>query len=412
MGCICKVTRPEFGNENFLREETNYEEEDNKENNKNENQHFTFNKIENNKINNTIYNNQLYISTSKVKQNIQKEEINENMINNEKEENLNEKVIQKSLEEDEKIENNTKEEKEEKKEIEEIDTNENKKSENLKEEENSNLNNTEEEKTGNKYIININEDNLSEKNNNIKIIEEDENENDSKNNNLYFYFDKDKTLKKNLSEIEKKDDDVKSELKSGRSIKSEKLIYTIKKMYDYNETVFELINKIREEPKSYISEIENNIKYIKEEITITKNSKGEEKEKKKLIFKKRIKVALTKGESAFREAINILKTMNPVKPLIFNHNILIKLPETKEQMKDKVFMINEAEKIQENFNIDIYFKDFVKDPFISVLLMIVDDNVKNAGKKRNCILSPDFRFIGINSKFIGKHFIAYFSFAK
>ena len=44
--------------------------------------------------------------------------------------------------------------------------------------------------------------------------------------------------------------------------------------------------------------------------------------------------------------------------------------------------------------------------------MIVDDSHKNAGKKRECILSPEYKYIGINSKFIGKTFIAYFSFGK
>ena len=419
MGCICQVSRPEYGNKNFFREETNDEEEDTKEKNQNQNQNnhnYIFNKIQNNKIENTIYNNQLYISPrNKENNDIKKEEKNENKIKNEKEENLKEKVIQKNLEEDEKIENDNEE-----KEI--IETNTKNRSQNSKEEDNLNLNTTEDEKIDNtkiysNYKININDEYYSEKNNNITIIEEDENEyeNNNKNNDFSFFFDKNDTiLKKNLSEIEKKNNnDVKNEITNGRkSIKSDKLIYTIKKKYDYNETVFQIINKIREDPKSYISEIENNIKYIKEETKITKNSKGEEKEKKKIIFKKRIKVALTKGEAAFRETINILQKMNPVKPLIFSNNILIKLPETKEEMKDRNFLINEAKKVQENYNLEIYFKDFVKDPFISVLLMIVDDNVKNAGKKRNCILNPDFKYIGINSKFIGKHFIAFFSFSK
>ena len=39
MGCICQVSRPEYGNKNFFREETDDEEEDTKEKNQNQNNH-------------------------------------------------------------------------------------------------------------------------------------------------------------------------------------------------------------------------------------------------------------------------------------------------------------------------------------------------------------------------------------
>ncbi len=44
--------------------------------------------------------------------------------------------------------------------------------------------------------------------------------------------------------------------------------------------------------------------------------------------------------------------------------------------------------------------------------MIVDDNGKKNGKKRYCLLNEEYKYIAINSKFIDKTFIAYFSFAK
>ena len=47
-----------------------------------------------------------------------------------------------------------------------------------------------------------------------------------------------------------------------------------------------------------------------------------------------------------------------------------------------------------------------------MLAMIVDDNNNNAGKKRSTILNKDLKYIGVNSKFIGKTFIAYFAFSK
>ena len=44
--------------------------------------------------------------------------------------------------------------------------------------------------------------------------------------------------------------------------------------------------------------------------------------------------------------------------------------------------------------------------------MIVDDFEIDNGKKRECLLNPQLKYIGINSKYIGNNFIAYFSFAK
>ena len=180
----------------------------------------------------------------------------------------------------------------------------------------------------------------------------------------------------------------------------------------YNKKVFELINKIRENPSSYANIIEESIKYIQTKKERIKDSSGEEREITKIIFKKKLKVALTKGEIAFKEAANILRNIIPVEPLIFNKDILIPLPENEEDIKNPYFLRNNGEKVKENTSLEIYFKDLIKDPEISVLLMIVDDNGKNAGKKRNCLLSPNYKYISINSKFIGKTFIAYYSFSK
>ena len=67
---------------------------------------------------------------------------------------------------------------------------------------------------------------------------------------------------------------------------------------------------------------------------------------------------------------------------------------------------------KEGINIDVFFKDLVKIPEVSALLMIVDDNGKNAGKKRMTLLNKDYKYIGISYRFIGKTFISYFTFSK
>ena len=61
---------------------------------------------------------------------------------------------------------------------------------------------------------------------------------------------------------------------------------------------------------------------------------------------------------------------------------------------------------------DIFYKDLIKVPEVSDLLMIVDVTNKNAGKKRMALFNKDLKYVWVSSKFIGKTFIAYFAFSK
>ena len=183
----------------------------------------------------------------------------------------------------------------------------------------------------------------------------------------------------------------------------------------YVRSAFELINKIRINPSSFSKRIEDGIKYIKEEKKLITNPiTGEKNEKSRIIFKKKVKIVLAKGENAFKEAAEILKKKNPVHPLSFCEEIIIPLPKNEEEFQDSTFLKRNAEELRKNspFHFEVYYKDLIRDPFISVLLMIVDDFEIDAGKKRECLLNPQLKYIGINSKYIGKNFIAYFSFAK
>ena len=178
------------------------------------------------------------------------------------------------------------------------------------------------------------------------------------------------------------------------------------KYADYPEKMVEIINRIRQNPVSYADFIENSIKYI-----IQENDRDDET-KVKLIFKKKVKVALTRGEEAFREAAEKLRNMEPLPPLELNGEINVPLPETEEEMKDPKFLKEQVKTLRETTNIDLFFKDLIKVPEVSALLMVVDDSVKNPGRKRHAILNKNFKYIGINSHFIGKKFVAYFAFSK
>ena len=177
------------------------------------------------------------------------------------------------------------------------------------------------------------------------------------------------------------------------------------KYADYPKKMLELINKIRANPSSYADVVLDGIN------NIIINQDFDET-KPKIIYKQKVKVALSKGEPAFREAAEILKEMQPLPALEFKEEICVPLPETEEELNDHSYLKRQIHIIQENNNIDLFFKDLIKLPEVSTLLMIVDDSEKNPGKKRNALLNEEFKYIGISNKFIGKKFIAYFTFSK
>ena len=168
----------------------------------------------------------------------------------------------------------------------------------------------------------------------------------------------------------------------------------------------ELINSIRGDPVGYADVIEESIQNI--QVEEDKNNPSN----MKLIYKKKVKVALNRGEDAFREAAQFLRSLTPLPPLAFSSEKCIPLPETEDELKDPTFLREQVEKMRGETQIDVFFKDLVKIPEVSGLLMIVDDTNKNIGKKRMTLLNKDLKYIGVNSKFIGKTFIAYFSFSR
>ena len=175
---------------------------------------------------------------------------------------------------------------------------------------------------------------------------------------------------------------------------------------DYPQKIVELINNIREDPVGYADIIEDSIKYIVEEED--KNDPSNIR----LIFKKKVKVALNKGEPAFKEAAEYLRSLNPLPPLEFTQDKCIPLPDNEDELKDPTFLREQVRQIRDRTEVDVFFKDLIKIPEVSGLLMIVDDTNKNAGKKRMALLNKDLKYVGVTSKFIGKTFIAYFAFSK
>jgi len=181
----------------------------------------------------------------------------------------------------------------------------------------------------------------------------------------------------------------------------------------YDQRAFELINQIRQNPPDYSKTIIDNICNIISETHKVKNKEtGIEEEKSNFVFKRKVKVNLYKGEESFLDSANILKNTAPMNKLKFNKDIVIPLPDNHFDIVNSDFIKGKVNEIRNHYNINIYFKEYIKNPEIAVLMMIVDDVENMSGKKRDCILNPNLKYIGIGSKFIGENFIAHFSFSK
>ena len=175
---------------------------------------------------------------------------------------------------------------------------------------------------------------------------------------------------------------------------------------DYPEKMLKIINKIREDPPSYADILEDCIK------NIVKIKDPNDKSKTKIIYKDKVKVALYNGEIAFKNAAEKLRNMKALPPLKLKNEICVPLPEEAEGIKDSLYLKEQIKILNKKAHIDIFFQDLIKIPEVSALLMIVDDSEKNLGKRRQTLLNKDLKYIGISSKFIGKTFIAYFTFSK
>ena len=171
-------------------------------------------------------------------------------------------------------------------------------------------------------------------------------------------------------------------------------------MDNYSSYMLEQINKLRSDPQSFIGIIED------AKVNISKDRYG------RLIYNSRLKVALNSGEKAFDEAINFLKNANSMQPLVYNPMITVNVPSNVEEILDKDDLGNKVEYMLRNgINIKSYWRDVIKDPEISFLLMITDDNGFNGGMRRKDILSPSIKYIGINSNEINNNFACYITLA-
>ena len=378
MGCnVCK-----FNNEKFIENEFKYAynnqiDEDNKETEENKKDK------ENNKINENDDNDNKNITN----------ELDDNKKENEK------KIISDELLKSNKINQKSTEIEPEKKEInnDSLSTpRSNKKSNNIKMNNKNNQNKEETKDETNKKII-ISEQ-LKQINNNTPITSEIKNQE-----------------KINLFKINEKLNNVNTKnTKEKNDISISSVISSLYKN-DYNTRMVDLINKLRTNPKEYAKIILSNIQYIQKRVKITADDiTGQNEEKEEIFFQKKIKVELYRGEIAFFETAEFLNKLKPLKELKVKEEIKMNLlPETEDQiLNDKILIKNQLDEIKKRFNISAFFKDNLRNPEIGLMLMIIGDNKNSQNKKRNALLNPDYKYIAVNSKFIGDKFVSYFTFSK
>ena len=169
---------------------------------------------------------------------------------------------------------------------------------------------------------------------------------------------------------------------------------------NYSRYFLAQINKIRSEPQSFIGVIEDS------KSNITKDRLG------RIIYNGKIRVALNAGESSFDEAIEFLKELSPMEPLSYNQMLTVNPPMTEEEMLDKNDLSKKVD-IMTNMGVNIrsFWRDIIKDPEISFLLMIIDDNGIKQGMRRKDILTPYMKYIGISSTEINNNFVCYITLA-
>jgi len=248
--------------------------------------------------------------------------------------------------------------------------------------------------------------------NNYNIEEDkDKDKNNNKSNNNFESFNNNLKMNKN-SLINDKDDNDKSNNNNNNDESNENKTSSYMRN-DYNTRIVNLINEIRSDPSKYSSIILDNIQYISKEIRIEANDEtGQNEEKVEILFQKKVKVKLYEGERAFIKASDYIKYIHPMDDLIFKEEIKLELPNTEEEMNDKLFLKNKLKILKDKYNISAFFKDSIRNPEVALLLMIVGDYANTENKKRNALLNPEYKYIAVNSKFLGNIFIAYFTFSK
>jgi hypothetical protein len=180
------------------------------------------------------------------------------------------------------------------------------------------------------------------------------------------------------------------------SVRFKNLKETMEPGDNFSKALLSQINSIRANPQSYISIIQ------KEKNNIIVDKRG------RLIYNGKNKIALTRGEEAFNEAIDFLKSSKATDRLIYNPYLTVEMPKTENEIRlvnDLRYKVDSL--VSKGIIIKSFWRNVIRDPDISFLMMIVDDMGEKSGMRRKDLLDPNMKYIGISSVEINGIFVSY-----
>jgi len=129
------------------------------------------------------------------------------------------------------------------------------------------------------------------------------------------------------------------------------------------------------------------------------------------------KVALNRGEPAFREFAQKLRGMQPLSPLEAREDLKVPINEDPQKWTDKALISEAVNKQKASIKETSSYKTFnfhfdVGSPQaeISFILQLVDDTPFKGSRQRN-IVNPEFKYVGISTLKIKNKNCGYFLFA-
>ena len=170
---------------------------------------------------------------------------------------------------------------------------------------------------------------------------------------------------------------------------------------EFDKFIFDQINILRANPKSFVQKIESSKKNI-----------GVDK-RNNYIYNGSQKILLNNGIYAFENTIRHLNVLRSMNKLNYDPKFNIKLPSNEEEINDRKYQNNKVNELLENkIKIKSFWREVIRDPEECFLLMVVDDCGNNCGFKRKDLLDPNMTSIGIRSIKLGKYFACYIQLGK
>ena len=164
---------------------------------------------------------------------------------------------------------------------------------------------------------------------------------------------------------------------------------------EIEEEIFKEQNELRKNPKCYIKKLENSLNFYQNNILFKDNE---------------IPIPTYEGVEAVKEAINFLKTQEPVPELIYSKDISLSCKDLVKDIGPKGLISHEGTEIKTIYNrLEKYCEwdgaiaenlDFgFKIPENIIMNLIIDDGDENRYQRQN-LFFPEFKYVGIG---VGPH---------